>query len=59
MRQPFVLSRCSKLTASTSDFTAATILDEFRNQATASAVERVLKAMSTKRAKEIMEVSLS
>jgi len=42
-----------------SDFTAATILDRFQNQATASAVERVLKALATKKAKEIMQVSTS
>jgi len=53
----FRSAECSPtMTVSTLDFTAATILDEFRNQATANAVERVLKAMSTKRAKEIMEV---
>jgi import receptor subunit TOM70 len=40
-----------------SDFTSATILDRFQNQGTAVAVERVLKALATKKAKEIMQVS--
>ena len=40
------------------DFTAATILDKFQNQQTAAAVERVLKVLSTKEAKQMLEVSL-
>ncbi|KAH0580575.1 hypothetical protein H2248_002070 [Termitomyces sp. 'cryptogamus'] len=36
------------------DFTAATILDKFSNQSTAQAVERVLQAVSHKKAAEIM-----
>jgi len=38
------------------DFTAATILDKFQNQTTAQAVERVLKVLSTEKAKEIVKV---
>ncbi|KAJ3566202.1 hypothetical protein NP233_g7147 [Leucocoprinus birnbaumii] len=37
------------------DFTAATILDKFQNQATAAAVERVLKKLSTEKAAEIIK----
>ncbi|CAA7263732.1 unnamed protein product [Cyclocybe aegerita] len=37
------------------DFTAATILDRFQNQTTANAVERVLKVVATKEAKETLE----
>ncbi|KAF9530116.1 mitochondrial outer membrane translocase receptor TOM70 [Crepidotus variabilis] len=37
------------------DYTAATILDKFQNQATATAVERVLKILAARRAKEIVE----
>lgn len=40
------------------DITAATILDRFQNQNTASAVERVLKSLSTTKAKDILDVSL-
>jgi len=40
------------------DFTAATILDKFQNQQTAAAVERVLKVLSTKEAKQMLEVCL-
>ncbi|KAF8876057.1 mitochondrial outer membrane translocase receptor TOM70 [Infundibulicybe gibba] len=36
------------------DFTAATILDKFANQAAANSVERVLKKLSTKKASEII-----
>ncbi|KAF8057562.1 ADP/ATP carrier receptor [Lyophyllum atratum] len=36
------------------DFTAATILDKFANQATAQAVERVLQKLATKKAAEIL-----
>jgi hypothetical protein len=41
------------------DITAATILDRFQNQNTASAVERVLKSLSATKAKEILDVSLN
>ncbi|KIL54763.1 hypothetical protein M378DRAFT_113931, partial [Amanita muscaria Koide BX008] len=36
------------------DFTAATILDKFQNQSTATAVERVLKKLAAKKATEIL-----
>lgn len=37
------------------DFTAATILDQFQNHATSASVERVLRALSVKKAAEIMK----
>ena len=36
------------------DYTAATILDKFTNQATATSVERVLQKLATKKAAEIL-----
>ena len=40
------------------DFTAATILDRFQNDAAGQAVERVLKKISTDKAAEILSVRL-
>lgn len=37
------------------DFTAATILDKFTNQATATAVERVLQKLATKEAQDVLK----
>lgn len=42
--------------ASLLDFTAATILDKFQNEAASQSVERVLKKLCAKRAAEIMTV---
>ena len=38
------------------DYTAATILDKFQNEAASQAVERVLKKMSGEKATEILAV---
>ena len=39
------------------DFTAATILESFRNENAAQSVERVLKKLATKKAEEVLSVS--
>jgi hypothetical protein len=46
---------CNSL-ISPSDFTAATILDKFKNDAAAQSVERVLKKLSSQKAAEILAV---
>jgi import receptor subunit TOM70 len=50
--------RCAHFCSSrvNTDYTAATILDKFQNEAAAQSVDRVLKKMSAKSASEIMAV---
>lgn len=53
-RRAIALEGLERYEEAVRDFTAATILDKFQNQATASAVERVLKALAAKKAAEII-----
>ncbi|KAF8152250.1 ADP/ATP carrier receptor [Crassisporium funariophilum] len=53
-RRAAALEGLGKLQEALRDFTAATILDRFQNQASATSVERVLKTLSSEKAQEII-----
>ncbi|THH16088.1 hypothetical protein EW146_g4502 [Bondarzewia mesenterica] len=55
-RRATALEALSRYDESLRDYTASTILDNFRNETAAQAVERVLKKLSTEKAAEILAV---
>ncbi|KAJ3532219.1 hypothetical protein NMY22_g7833 [Coprinellus aureogranulatus] len=54
-RRAVGLEGLGRLTEALRDYTAATILDKFKNASTAAAVERVLKQIATQEAAELMK----
>ncbi|OBZ73262.1 Mitochondrial import receptor subunit tom70 [Grifola frondosa] len=53
-RRATALEALEQLEDALRDYTAATILDKFQNEAAAASVERVLKKLSTKKSEEIL-----
>lgn len=57
-RRAQAFEQLGNLTAALNDFTAATIIDQFRNDSASKSVERVLKKIAESKAKSILQVGL-